>query len=103
MNLLTLGTGLDIKNTGAATAQDTIETPWAPGFNAVATVVLTGAAGTPVVKVQTSDDGTNWTDALVTSGVTRSVFKAEIVLKKKIRVNVTAVGSDGTADAYVEI
>lgn len=103
MNLLTLGAGLDLTASAAAeTALDTIETPFARGFKAVATIHFTGATGTPVVKVQTSDDGTNWTDVLVTSGVTRFLWKAEFDLKKKVRVNRTAAGTAGTCSAWIE-
>lgn len=100
-NLITLVEGHDL--TGA-TAGDTIDcdtTPGAAGFNAVAVLVLTGATGTPVCKIQTSPDGTTWTDAVVTSGLLRSTYMAQITLDQKVRFNCTAVGSAGDADAYI--
>lgn len=99
--LLTLGAAVSATAAAAQTAQATAATPFAHGFNAIAEIVLTGVTGTPVIKIQTSPDNTTWTDALVVSALTRSTVKAEIVLDKYARLNVTTVGSAGTVDAYL--
>lgn len=100
--LLTLAAAVVATSAVAQTAVDTLETPFAPGFNAIAHLSFTGLTGTPTVKIQTSDDGTTWTDALVVSVLTRANVMAEITLKKMARLNVTAVGSAGTVDAYLQ-
>lgn len=99
--LITLGAAVSATAAAAQTGVSTQEIPFAPGFNAVAHIVFTGVTGTPTVKVQVSDDNVAWTDAATIGVVTRSHSLHEIVLKKFARLNVTAVGTAGTVDAYI--
>lgn len=101
--LMTLGSAVSAAAVAAQAAQATDETPFAPGFNAIAELVLTGVTGTPTIKIQTSDDATTWTDALTVSALTRNVVKAEITLKKHARLNVTGAGTAGTVDGYLYV
>jgi hypothetical protein len=100
--LITLGAAVSATSATAQTAQSTTTTPFAPGFNAIAHLHFTGLTGTPTVKIQTSEDNSNWTDALTVSVLTRSSVLAEITLQKYARLNVTAVGDAGTIDAYLQ-
>lgn len=99
--LITLGAAVSAIAAAAQAAKDTDDTPFSPGFNAIATVVLTGVTGTPTIKVQTSDDNVAWTDAVTVSALDRNVVMAEIEVKRYARLNVTAVGTAGTVDAYL--
>lgn len=100
--LLTLGAAVSATAAAAQTAVATSVTPFSPGFNAVLTVVLTGVTGTPTIKVQTSPDNSVWTDVVTITALTRSVHCTEITLSSYARLNVTAVGTAGTIDAYLE-
>ena len=99
--LITLGTAVSATAVAAQTAKLTNATPFGVGFNALVTIAFTGVTGTPVIKVQTSPDNSTWTDVLVTSGLTRSQYVAEVTLDKYARLNVTTGGSAGTVDAYI--
>lgn len=99
--LLTLGAAVSAAAAAAQASQATDETPFAQGFNAIAEIVLTGVTGAPTIKIQTSDDDAAWTDVLTVSALTRNVVKAEVALKKHVRLNVTAAGTAGTVDAYI--
>jgi hypothetical protein len=99
--LITLGTAVSATSVAAQTAVSTTASPFAPGFNAVVHICSTGLTGTPTIKVQTSEDGTTWTDAVTVSVITRNHVMAEVELKKYARLNVTVAGSAGTLDAYI--
>lgn len=95
---LTLGSAVSATGAAAQTGVLTTTTPHPRGFNALAEIVFTGVTGTPVVKIQTSPDNSTWTDVLTTSGITRTVFSANVTLGKYARLNVTSVGSAGTVE-----
>lgn len=99
--LITLGTAVDATAVAAQTGVNTEDTPFAPGFNAIVELNLTGVTGTPTIKVQTSPDNSTWTDVVTLSVITRFGYRAEITLDKYARLNVTAGGSAGTVDAYI--
>lgn len=99
--LLTLGAAVSAAAVAAQASQATDTTPFAPGFNAVAEIVLTGVTGAPTIVIQTSEDGVTWADALTVAALTRNVVKAEITLAKYARLNVTGAGTAGTVDAYL--
>lgn len=98
--LAAIGTAADA--TAAQTAVDCDETPFAPGFNVIARVVFKGATGTPVVKIQGSEDGTTWSDLAATSGVLADVFPFEVTCYRYMRANCTTAGSAGDYAAYLE-
>lgn len=100
--LLTLGAAVSAAAAAAQTGVSTQATPFAPGFNAIANINLTGVTGTPTIKIQTSPDNSTWTDAATLSVITRTGYQVEITLDKYARLNVTAAGSAGTIDAYLE-
>lgn len=100
--LLTLGAAVSATGVAAQTGVATQQTPFSPGFNAIANVNFTGVTGTPTVLIQTSPDNTNWTTVATVNVITRSGFMQEIVLDKYARLNVTVAGSAGTIDAYLE-
>lgn len=100
--LLQLGAGVSLTAAAAQTAVLSDDTPFSPGFNAVATISLTGATGTPTVKIQGSDDNSTFTDLMTVSAITSNVVKAEVTIKKYMRLNVTAVGTAGTVSAWLE-
>lgn len=99
-NLAPAGTAIDVQ--AAQTAVDFENTPLAPGFNAVVFISCKGAAGSPVVKIQGSDDGgTNWTDLYSTSGILTDLFIANVTVYPKMRTNVTTAGSAGDFAAWI--
>jgi hypothetical protein len=78
-------------------------TPFDNGFNAVLTVHLAGATGTPTVKVQGSVDAafTAPVDLLTVTSITGLIKMTEVTLYQYMRLNVTAVGTAGTCSAYL--
>lgn len=99
--LITLGAAISAAAVAAQAAQETNKTPFSPGFNAIAEIVLTGVTGAASVAIETSDDNVTWTAVLTVAALTRNVVKAEITLKSYARLNVTAAGTAGTVDAYI--
>lgn len=99
--LITLGSAVDATAVAAQTAQSTTSTPFGEGFNAIVHVCSTGLTGSPVIKVQTSDDNSSWTDAVTVNVLTRNHVMSEVTLKKYARLNVTTGGSAGRIDAYI--
>ena len=99
--IVTLGTAVDATAVAAQTAVSTTASPFAPGFNAIVHICSTGLTGSPVIKVQTSDDNSTWTDAVTLNVLTRNHVMAEVELKKYARLNVTTGGSAGRIDAYI--
>lgn len=97
-----LGAGVVLTSAVAQTALEMDSTPFAPGFNAVATINLTGATGTPTVLIEGSDDGTTYTTLLTVAAITASMVKAEVTLKKHMRLSVSVVGTAGTVSAWLE-
>lgn len=99
--LTILGEAVSLTTAAAQTAVALDDTPFAPGFNGVVVFNLTGATGTPTVKVQGSADGTTWDDLLTVSAITASLKLAEVTLYAQMRLNVTVVGTAGTVSAYI--
>lgn len=97
-----LGAAVSLTAAAAQTGVAMDETPFAPGFNAIATISLTGATGTPTVLIQGSDDNSTWTTLVTVAAITANVVKAEVTLQAYMRVNVSAVGTAGTASAWLE-
>lgn len=100
--LTQLGAGVALTAAAAQAAVFCDDTPFSPGFNAVATISLTGATGAPTVKIQGSDDNVTFTDLVTVSAITANVVKAEVTIQKWMRLNVTAVGTAGTVSAWLE-
>lgn len=102
--LTTLGAAVALTAAVAQTGVAMNATPFSPGFNAIATINLTGATGTPTVKVQGSTDAafTTPVDLMTVAAITATTVKAEVVLMAYMRLNVTAVGTAGTASAWIE-
>lgn len=87
----------------AGTTQTLDVSPFLDGQNARARIALSAdAAGSVVVKIQGSDDGTTWTDLLTHTGVGIPSTEAEVTCKKYMRGNVTGAGSAGKASAFLE-
>lgn len=100
--LKVLGEAVALDEVAAQAAVDFDATPFSPGFNGVVVFSMTGATGTPTVKVQGSDDGgTTWSDLLVVSSITAFLKLADVTLHAKMRLNVTVDGTAGTVSAYV--
>ena len=92
--------------TDGSTPVECTETPFAPGFNAVAVINTKGVTGTPVFKVQGSNDeavdgDTVWTDLMVTSGILTDQFVGEVVCYRWMRVVPSTAASAGDLDAYL--
>lgn len=100
--LITLGAAVSAAAAAAQAGVETQDTPFAPGFNAILNINLTGVTGTPTIVVQTSPDNATWTTVATLNVLTRSGFMAEVTLDKFARLNVTAAGTAGTIDAYLE-
>ena len=99
--LITIGAAISATSAVAQTGVATTASPFAPGFNAVVSLCLTGVTGTPTIKVQTSPDNSTWTDVVTVSVITRNHVMTEVTLDKYARLNVTSVGSAGTIDCYI--
>lgn len=97
---------LSAVSAAAAAAGSTVTlgvSPFLDGQNARARIVLSAdAAGSVVVKVQGSDDGTTWSDLLTHTGVGTPSTEAEVTCKKYMRGNVTGAGSAGEVSVYLE-
>ena len=96
-----LGEAVALNAVAAQTAVAMNATPFSPGFNGVVVFSMTGATGTPTVKVQGSADGTTWVDLLTVSAITAFLKLAEVTIYAQMRLNVTVVGTAGTVSAYV--
>lgn len=99
--LKVLGEDVALTGDAAQTAVEMDETPFAPGFNAVAVVSLAGPTGTPTVLIEGSDDNSTFTTLLTVTDITQLLVMEEVTLKRYMRVNVTEVGSAGTVTAYL--
>jgi hypothetical protein len=99
--LKVLGEAVSLTAVAAQTAVALTGTPFAPGFNGVIVYSMTGATGTPTVKVQGSADGTTWVDLLTVSAITAFLKLSEVTLYAQMRLNVTVVGTAGTVSAYI--
>lgn len=87
----------------AGSTQTMGTTPFLDGQNVRARIALSAdAAGSVVVKIQGSDDGTTWTDLLTHTGVGIPQTEAEVTCKAYMRGNVTGAGSAGKASAFLE-
>lgn len=107
MNLKSLGTAVALN---AAAAQNAVdlggETPFATGFTAVGVITQLAGAGAFVAKIQTCDTDSatpgDWTDVVTMTGAVPTTM-GEVTLKRFVRLNVTAAGSAGAANAYLLI
>lgn len=100
--LKVLGEAIALDAVAAQTAVAMNATPFSPGFNGVVVFSMTGATGTPTVKVQGSaDGGTTWVDLLTVSAITAFLKLSEVTIYAQMRLNVTVVGTAGTCSAYV--
>ena len=100
MKLMAIGEGVSLSATGAGAAVQPNATPFVQGREAVAVVDVRGVAGSPIIRLQGSDDGTTWTDLVVHSGNPPAKM-TQITLPKYLRYNVTAAGTTGTANVYL--
>lgn len=77
-------------------------TPFLVGRTVIAKICFDNvSSGAPVVKIQTSPDNVNWTDALVSDGSTAGI-EGVITLDVYYRTNVTtAGGAGGVFNAYL--
>lgn len=99
--LITLGAAVVLTSAVAQTAVAMTGSPFSPGFNAVVTISLTGATGTPTVKVQGSADNVTFTDLVTVAAITASTVMAEVTLMKYMRLFPTVVGTAGTVSAWI--
>lgn len=98
----TLGEGVSLAAVAAqATPFQPSASPFTPGMNVIARVAQNAGAGAFVIKVQTSPDNTTWTDVLTVTGA-GPTKQAEFTSAAYIRYNVTAAGTAGTANVYLE-
>ncbi|GAB2619905.1 hypothetical protein [Novilysobacter erysipheiresistens] len=97
-----LGAGAVLTSAVAQTGVEMDGSPFSRGFNAIATINLTGATGTPTVLIEGSDDDTTYTTLMTVSAITASMVKAEVTLQPYMRVRVSAVGTAGTVSAWLE-
>ena len=95
------GGAVDATTNGASVS--TQETPFAPGMNCLLNIDYHNVVGgSGVIKVQTSDDGTTWTDVLTTTaGIAKTRYVEEITLKRYIRAQPSVVFTSGAYDAYL--
>jgi hypothetical protein len=100
--LVALGEAISLTAAAAQAAVLMNKTPFSPNFNAILTVHMAGATGTPTVKVQGSaDSGATWVDLLTVTAITGLMIKAEVILYAQMRLNVTVVGTAGVVSAYL--
>lgn len=88
----------------AAGATQTLDvSPFLEGQNCRGVISLSpDAAGSVVVKIQSSPDGTTWTDVLTLTGIGNPVLVGEVTCDKYMRGNVTGAGTAGKVSAYLE-
>ena len=99
MNVKTIGEGIDLTAAAAGSSVDLNGTPFVEGREAVL-VVSTDALSGATLKVQSSEDGSTWTDELTVSSQGPATFR-RVTCKRYIRYNVTVAGTTGTANAYL--
>lgn len=100
MNVVALGESVALNSAAAQTAVDLDATPLIAGREGVLIASTVWMAGGAVMKVQTSDDGSSWTDVLTINAQGPTVVK-KVTLKNKARLNVTSAGTGGTGSAYL--
>lgn len=98
MKTLVLAEGVSSASVAAQSAVQLVATPFLSGRDVVGVIDLTGTTGSPVAKIQGSDDGTTWVDLMTSSvlGHREGNFK----LRQFMRFNVTTAGTGGVASAY---
>lgn len=96
-----LGAAVSLTSAVAQTGVLMDGTPFAPGFNANVVISLTGATGTPTVKIQGSVDNSVWTDLVTVAAITANLIFAEVTLSKYMRLFPTVVGTAGTVTAVL--
>lgn len=101
---LAVKTNGDFTVTTNGAAVETMDTPFARGFNALCHIDLDTAAagGTATVVVQTSPDNSTWTTAHTTAaGIAKPNTVVEITLDNYIRAQPGVAGSAGTYNVYL--
>lgn len=101
--LLTLANKQSYAAAAAGTSTLVNKTPFLDSENTTLHINFsTDAAGTGVVKVQGSDDGTTWTDLYTSAASPAPDIEADIICSKYMRANVTTAGSAGTVSVYLD-
>jgi len=98
MKTLVLAEGVAGGAVAAASAVQLVATPFLAGRDVVGVIDFTGTTGTPVGKIQGSDDNVTWVDLMSSSilGLKMGNFK----LRQYMRFNITTGGTGGFASAY---
>lgn len=98
----TLLAAVSAASAAAGTAQLLDVSPFLEGQNARGVIALSpDAAGSVVVKIQSSPDNTTWTDVLTLTGVGNPTLEGEVTCDKYMRGNVTGAGSAGKVSVYL--
>lgn len=102
MKITTLGQGVSLTAAAAQTAVQMNTTPFLNGRELGLMTSAAGATGTPTVKVQGSEDNSTWTDiaTFALADITAARMQT-ITASRYMRLNVTAVGTAGTVNAYL--
>lgn len=100
--LLTLANKQSYSAAAAGTSTLVNFTPFLDSENCTAHINFsTDAAGTGVVKIQGSDDGSTWSDIYTTAAGPAPDIEVDIICRKYMRANVTTAGSAGTVSVYL--
>ena len=98
MKTLVLAEGVAGGTVAAQSAVQVLATPFLAGRDVVGVIDFTGTTGSPVGKIQGSDDNSTWVDLMTSSvlGQRQGNFK----LRQYMRFNITTGGTGGVASAY---
>lgn len=100
--LITLANKQSYAAAAAGTSILINKTPFLDSENCTAHInYSTDAAGTGVVKIQGSDDGTTWTDLFTSPASPAPDIEADVICSKYMRANVSTTGSAGTVSVYL--
>lgn len=97
MKISSLANNVSAAAVAAQAAVDCDATPFLPGRKAILDLDLFGVTGSPVIKVQGSNDGSTWTDLVSHTALVRSLYEVEVYAE--MRANVTTAGTAGTFSA----
>lgn len=101
--LLTLANKQSYSAAAAGTSTLVNKTPFLDSENTTVHINFsTDAAGTGVVKIQGSDDGTTWTDLYTSPASPAPDIEADVICSKYMRANVSTAGSAGTVSVYLD-
>jgi hypothetical protein len=98
MKTLILADGVNAGTVANQSAVQPLATPFLAGRDVVAVLDFQGTTGTPVGKIQGSDDNTNWVDLATSSTLGHREFN--IKLRPYMRAAVTTAGTGGVLSAY---